>query len=90
MAKKKQSTPDQAERKDERKLRRGLKKKGLVYHYRFQVKGQLLTGSTGCYDRASAELYVLRLKSAMALEGIDVRKKKKVTFGECFKPPGVN
>jgi integrase len=66
------------------RLKGGLKLRKGVWHYRFMFESKMITGSTGCHDRRSAETYLLRLKSSMALEAIDVRKKKKVTFGECY------
>jgi integrase len=47
-------------------------------------QNKLITGSTGCNDRESGRLYLLRVRSSMELEGIDVRRRKKVTFGECY------
>lgn len=66
------------------KLKNGLRLRNGIWHYRFMLNGELVVGSTGCSDRRSAETYLLRLKSSLALEGIDVRRKKKVTFGECY------
>lgn len=66
------------------KLKNGLIRKNGIWHYRFMFQGKLINGSTGCQDRESARLYLLRLRSAMELEGIDVRRRNKVTFGECF------
>ena len=66
------------------KLKNGLIRKNGIWHYRFMFQGKLINGSTGCQDRESARLYLLRLRSAMELEGIDVRRRNKVTFGECY------
>jgi integrase len=66
------------------KLKNGLVRKNGRWHYRFMLKSSLVTGSTGCFDRRSAELYLLRLKSSLALDGVDVRAKKTATFGECY------
>jgi integrase len=65
-------------------LKEGLIRKKGIWHYRFMFHGKLVTGSTGCGDRESGRLYLLRVRSAMELEGIDVRRQKKVTFGECY------
>ncbi len=77
-------TPGNTDPKRDGKLKNGLRLRKGIWHYRFMLEGKLIVGSTGCSDRRSAETYLLRLKSSLALEGIDVRRKKKVTFGECY------
>ena len=79
-AKKKNTDPEEVDGK----LKNGLIRKNGIWHYRFVHQAKLITGSTGCRDRESGRLFLLRVRSSLELEGVDVRKKKKVTFGECF------
>ncbi|GLH65733.1 tyrosine-type recombinase/integrase [Geothrix edaphica] len=65
-------------------LKDGLRLRRGIYHFRFMYHGKLKTGSTGCRDLRSAKAYLLKLRSALALESIDVRTISKATFQEAF------
>jgi len=66
-------------------LKDGLRLRGSgIYHFRFMHRGSLRTGSTGCRDLRSAQAFLLRYRSSLALDHFDLRIAPSSTFQEAF------
>jgi len=65
-------------------LRSGLRLRKGIYNYRFKFKGEVMSGSTDCRDRKSAELWLLKYRSKLGLENIDLKQTQVPSFGECW------
>jgi len=65
-------------------LKDGLRLRAGIFHFRFQFHGRLKTGSTGCRDLRSAQAYLLKYRSTLALEAVDLRSTPRATFQEAF------
>ena len=63
-------------------LRDGLRLRAGIFHFRFQFHGRLKTGSTGCRDLKSAQAFLLRYRSSLALDNLDLRATPSSTFQE--------
>jgi integrase len=57
---------------------KGLKKDGNFWRYRFQHRGQLITGTTKCEKKADAEEYLRQKKAQLALGEVGVYKAPNV------------
>ena len=44
----------------------------------------MVSGSTDCRDRKSAERWLLQFRSKLALENINLKETKIPTFGDCY------
>lgn len=65
-------------------LRGGLRLRNGIYNFRFKFKGEVVSGSTDCRDRKSAERWLLQFRSKLALENINLKETKIPTFGDCY------
>jgi len=65
-------------------LKDGLRLRAGIFHFRFQFHGHLKTGSTGCRDLRSAQAYLLKYRSTLALDAVDLRSSPRATFQEAF------
>ena len=65
-------------------LKDGLRLRAGIFHFRFQFHGRLKTGSTGCRDLRSAQAFLLRYRSSLALDHLDLRVAPSATFQEAF------
>lgn len=65
-------------------LRGGLRLRNGIYNFRFKFKGEVISGSTDCRDRKSAERWLLQFRSKLALENINLKETKIPTFGDCY------
>jgi len=65
-------------------LKDGLRLRAGIFHFRFQFHGKLKTGSTGCRDLRSAQAYLLKYRSTLALDDVDLRNTPRATFQDAF------
>ena len=55
-----------------------------VILYRFAHRGQVYTGSTGCYRLNDARDYVNAIKGKLALERVGIKRPRIITLRQCF------
>ena len=65
-------------------LKDGLKLRNGIYHFRFQWDGVLHTGSCRTTELRVAQQYLLKLKSELLLNGVDIRANRQLSFQDAF------